>query len=231
VSHFEPGGEPRLKGVSSIVEPTRAELTIARRTAETRATVPDLELGAEVEVSQALELARTHDCSLTTVLVRACAGALRGHPRANAAYKDGRYELYSRVNIAVTVPTEEAYAAPTLLDADTKSLSRLDAELARVRDRARSGELTPPELAGATFTLTHFETPGVRQAGALITPPQAASLSAGAVRSAPIVRDGILEPGQVIELTLACDTRILFGFAAAAFLAAIGDLLSSPPPL
>ena len=81
-------------------------------------------------------------------------GALRAHPRANAAYRDGRYELYSRVNVAVTVATQDGYANPTVLDADTKPLAALDSELSGLPERARAGELTPPELAGATFTLT-----------------------------------------------------------------------------
>jgi pyruvate dehydrogenase E2 component (dihydrolipoamide acetyltransferase) len=227
MSHFELSGEPRLKGVSSIVEPSRAELAIARRAAETRATVPDLELSVQVEASAALETARVHGCSMTAVLVRACAGALRNHPRANAAYRDGRYELYSRVNVAVTVPTEEAYAAPTLLDADTKSLSRLDHELQRVRDRARSGELTNPELAGATFTLTHLDSSGVHRVGAMVTPPQAAALSVGAIRPVPVVHAGEVVPGQLMELTLACDSRILFSPAAASFIAAIAERLKA----
>src|ERR1019366_2305460 len=88
-----------LKGETTVLEPTRAERAIARRNAETRATVPDLELGTEVEIDPALAAA---GASLTAVLVRACALALRDHPRANAAYRDGHYELYSRVNVAVT---------------------------------------------------------------------------------------------------------------------------------
>src|SRR5664279_3632091 len=110
-----------LKGQTTIVEPSRAERSIARRTAEVRATVPDLELSAEVDAS-ALLVATAAGASPAAVLVRACAQALRAHPRANAAYRDGRYELYSRVNVAVTVPTEDGWLSPTLLDADTKPL-------------------------------------------------------------------------------------------------------------
>ena len=123
--------------------------------------------------------------SLDAVLARACALALRQVPRANGAYRDGRFELYSRVNVGVTVDTPEGYVAVTLFDADRKSAIELEAELERLSARARSGELTPPELSGATFTLTNLGRYGVAGATAVIVPPHAAALAAGAVRAAP----------------------------------------------
>lgn len=216
-----------LKGDTTVLEPTRAERAIARRTAETRATVPDLELGAEVDIAPALATAAAQDCSLAAVLVRACALALRASPRANAAYRDGRYELYSRVNVAVTVATEDGYASPTILDADTKPLPTLDAELTTLTERARTGELTPPQLAGATFTLTDLGPWGVDRPGTLVSPPQVAALAAGAVRTVPVIREGAVVPGQALNLTLACDSRILFGVHAARFLANVCEQLAA----
>jgi pyruvate dehydrogenase E2 component (dihydrolipoamide acetyltransferase) len=231
MSDWEPGStEPGLKGVSSIREPTRAERTVGRRSAETRATVPDLELGVDADAEPALSAADAHDCSFTAVLIRACATALREHPRANAAYRDGRFELHSRINVAVTMPTEEAYVAPTLLDADTKSLRELETELTRLREQAGAGELTAAALAGATFTLTDLGPQGVSRASAFITPPQAAALAAGAVRQVAVVRDGTVQPGHEVSLTLAADSRILFGAAAARFLLAVGRALESGRP-
>ncbi|MGI9184892.1 MAG: 2-oxo acid dehydrogenase subunit E2 [Solirubrobacteraceae bacterium] len=217
----------KLKGDTKVLEPSRAERAIARRTAETRATVPDLELGAEVDIAPALAAAADQGCSLAAVLVRSCALALRATPRANAAYRDGRYELYSRVNVAVTVATDDGYASPTLLDADTKPLPTLDAELALLTGRARTGELTPPELAGATFTLTDLGPWGVDRPGTLVSAPQAAALAAGAVRTVPVVSNGAVVPGQVLSLTLACDSRILFGVHAARFLANVCEQLAA----
>jgi pyruvate dehydrogenase E2 component (dihydrolipoamide acetyltransferase) len=217
-----------LKGDTTVLEPTRTERAIARRTAETRATVPDLELGADVDIEPALAAAAAHGCSLTAVLVRASALALRAHPRANAAYRDGRYELYSRVNVAVTVATQDGYANPTVLDADTKPLPALDSELLALAQRTRSGELTPPELAGATFTLTDLGEWGVTLPGTLVSAPQAAALAAGTVREVPTVRDGAIVAGQALSLTLACDSRILFGVHAARLLAGIVAELVAP---
>ncbi len=218
-----------LKGQTTIVEPSRSERSIARRTAEVRATVPDLELSAEVDATGLLA-ATGSGCSPAAVLARACAQALRAHPRANGAYRDGRYELYSRVNVAVTVATEDGWLSPTLLDADTKSLAALDAELSGLAARAVAGELTPPELAGATFTVTDLGAWRVSRPSGFVAAPQAASLAAGAVQAVPVIRDGAVVPGHRMTLTLACDSRILFGVHAARFLGAVADALEDGAP-
>jgi pyruvate dehydrogenase E2 component (dihydrolipoamide acetyltransferase) len=219
-----------LKGEIRSEEPDSAGRAIARRSAETRATVPDLELGMDVDAGALLELTQEHDWVVTAVLVWACATALREFPRANAAYRDGRFELYSRVNVGVAIQTGDGQLTPTVLDADTKSWEQLDDELRRLHDRVGSGELTPPEQAGATFTLSDLGRHGAHRGSALITPPQAAALTAGSIRAAAVVRDGAVLPGHLLGLTLACDHRILFGARAAEFLARIGELLESPPP-
>ncbi len=222
-------GPAPLKGQTTIVEPSRAERSIARRTAEVRATVPDLELSADVDAT-GLRAATASGRSPAAVLARACAQALRAHPRANAAYRDGRYELYSRVNVAVAVATEDGWLSPTLLDADTKSLAALDAELSGLAARAVAGELTPPELAGATFTVTDLGAWRVSRPSGFVAAPQAASLVAGAVQAVAVVRDGVVVPGHRMTLTLACDSRILFGVHAARFLGAVADALEIGAP-
>jgi pyruvate dehydrogenase E2 component (dihydrolipoamide acetyltransferase) len=204
----------RLKGETEIIEPSRAERAIGRRTAESRATVPDLEFGADVAAEPVLTIGRERGCSVTAVLVCACAIALKQHPRANAAYRDGHYELYSRINVAVTVDTEDGFVAPTLVDAESKSLAELHEELESVTARARAGQLTPPELSGATFTLTDYGPHGITRATPVIVSPQAAALAAGAPHR------------STIALALACDGRILYGARAARFLCTIVDELA-----
>ena len=218
-----------LKGSTTVVDPTRTERAIARRTAEVRATVPDFELSTEVDAAGLIAATRIHGCSALAVLVRACATALRAHPRANAAYRDGRYELYSRVNIAITVPTADGWTAPTVLDADTRTLAELDADLVQLTARAEAGELTPPELAGATFTLTDLGPWGVGRPSTFVVPPQAAALAAGAVEAVPVVAGDAIVPGHRVTLTLASDSRILYGVHAAAFLGTIAEALRAGP--
>ena len=114
----------------------------------------------------------------------------RAVPRANGAYRDGRFELYSRVNIGLVVADERSYLIPTVFDADRKSLAELTDEIERVTEAARAGELEPPAYAGATFTLSYVGALGVPASTIVVNSPQAAALAAGAIRPAPVVRDG-----------------------------------------
>ncbi|HET9101982.1 MAG TPA: 2-oxo acid dehydrogenase subunit E2 [Solirubrobacteraceae bacterium] len=218
-----------LKGETTIVEPSRAEGAAARRAAEVRATIPDLALSAEVDAEGLLAAAQDHAHGVSAALARACALALRAHPRANAAYRDGRYELYGRVNVAVALPAPDGWQSPVLHDADRHSLDDLAREIERLAARARAGELTPPELAGATFTLTDLGRFAVTGGAPLLAGGQAAALAAGAVQPAPVVRDGAVTAGHRITLTLACDARILPAPLAADFLGAIGAELTASP--
>ena len=217
------------KGEVRIEEPSAAERAIARRAAEARATVPDLELRADVDMAQALELRDSQGHSIPAILVRACALALRAVPRANGAYRDGRFELYSRVNIGIVVADEHTYLIPTVFDADQKSLADLTDEIERVTGAARAGELEPPAYAGATFTLSDVGALGVSASTIVVNSPQAAALAAGAIREAPVVRDGAIHPGHLMTITLACDHRILYGSHAARVITEIAGALRSAP--
>jgi pyruvate dehydrogenase E2 component (dihydrolipoamide acetyltransferase) len=212
------------KGHTEVVAPSRAQRTVARRSAEARATIPDLELSAEVDIARSVG----EDLPIDAALVWACALALRDNPLANGSYRDGNYELHSRVNIGVTLETDDGFVVPTVLDADQKSMAEVAAELDRLSARAGDGELSPPELSGATFTVSNPGHYGVARATPIIISPQAAALAAGAIRSVPVVRGAEVVPGHVMTLTLACDHRILYGARAARFLGQIRSLLEQP---
>lgn len=214
-----------LKGETTVEEPDRAGRAIARRSAEIRATVPDLELSVEADADALLARAEAQRCTTTALLVAACAGALRAFPRVNGAYRDGRYELHSRVNVGLIISTAQGPVTATVLDADAKPAAELDQEIARFTARARSGELTPPEQAGATFTIEDLGESGIHRAAGLVRPSQAAILTAGAIRALPLVRDGAVVAGHQLTLTLVCDHRIVFGAQAAGFLQRVTELV------
>jgi pyruvate dehydrogenase E2 component (dihydrolipoamide acetyltransferase) len=222
---FSPLDGPSAKGHIEVAEPTAAQRSVARRTAEARATVPDVELVRRVEMSAALDRCANEGCSLHAVLVAACAAALRSVPRANGAYRDGRFETYSRVNVGVVVAWEDGYVIPTVFDADTKSPAELTEEIEQLTTGARERTLTSPAFANATFTFWNAGALGVTRSGIVINPPQAGALAAGAVQAEPVVRDGQVVAGQVAQLTLACDHRILYGATAATFLGAVASAL------
>jgi pyruvate dehydrogenase E2 component (dihydrolipoamide acetyltransferase) len=206
-------------------EPSPAERTVARRAAEARATVPDLELAVEVEMDRCVALCAERGSSTTAALARACGVSLREHPRANGSYRDGHFELYSRVNVGIVVASEDTYLIPTVFDADRKPLDELSAEIEELADGGRAGRLSSQAFSGATFTLWDAGVHGIDNASIPVVPPQAAALSAGTIRQRPVVRDGELIASASITATLACDHRILYGTRAAQFLTAIKSRL------
>ncbi len=225
------------KGETEIREPNKLQQTIARRMAESKATAPHFHLTVEIEMGKAVAAraalkAASRDGevvpSFNDMVVKACAIALREFPKANGAYRDGRFELYSRVNVGVAVAAAEALVVPTIFDADSKGLRQIATEARAVAARVRDGSVTPPELSGGTFTVSNLGMYGIDAFDAVINMGQAAILAVGAIREAPAVRDGQVVPAQLMKATLSCDHRILYGAEGAEFLARVKALLEEP---
>ncbi|WP_028057450.1 dihydrolipoamide acetyltransferase family protein [Candidatus Solirubrobacter pratensis] len=231
------GGDGKAgRGEVSQQELTRLQQTVARRMAESKATAPDFTIALEVDMDAAVELraqlkTAAGDApapSYNDFVVKAAALALREFPRANGAYRDGRFELYSRVNVGIAVAGQDALVVPTVFDADQKSLGAIAREARALAERVRSGAITPPELSAGTFTVSNIGMYGIRRFTPVINPPQAAILAVGELAQRPVVRDGEIVARHVFELTLVSDHRILYGADAAAFLARIRQLLEQP---
>ncbi len=251
-------GDVAAKGETSAVEPTRTQRTIARRMAESKATIPDFALTADVDMQACVELRAElkrlapkgaerpatdgeEDSAVAPtyndMIVKACALALREHPRANGSYRDGRFQLHSRVNVGVAVavpsaePTGGALVVPTVFDADTKALGEIARETRALAARVRDGQITPPQLGGATFTVSNLGMYGIRQFAAIVNPPQAAILAVGEVAPRPVARKKKVVLRASMTVTLSCDHRILYGADAAEFLARVRELLEEPAAL
>jgi pyruvate dehydrogenase E2 component (dihydrolipoamide acetyltransferase) len=213
--------EQGLKGAVTVIEPDRLERAVARRSAETRATVPTIELTSLVDMDVALDRAAGLGCGVIAVLIRAVSHALDAVPRVNGAYRDGHYELYTRINIGVTILEQGVYVTPTIFDADEKSELEIANELAGYYERAREAELRPAELTGATFTVVDSSSYDIVALSPMIIPPQAGALAAGPVRAVPVVRHGEVVAGHAMQLALSVDHRMVYGHHAAAFLEAV----------
>jgi pyruvate dehydrogenase E2 component (dihydrolipoamide acetyltransferase) len=226
------------KGQVEVVELTKLQQTVARRMAESKATAPHFYLQAEIDMTAAVEgraklksSAREGEVvpTFNDMVVKACALALREHPRANGAYRDGKIELYSRINVGVAVAAQDALVVPTVFDADQKGLRRIATETRALAARVRDGSITPPELSGGTFTVSNLGMYGISNFGAVINTPQAGILAVGEVKAKPTVTDsGDIEPRRLMGVTLACDHRILYGADGAEFLARVRGLLEEP---
>ena len=225
------------RGSAETIELSRLQSTVARRMAESKATAPHFYLTTDVDMGRAVEARSRMKASagegdvvpsFNDMVIKACPLGLREFPRANGAYRDGKVEEYSRVNVGVAVAARDALVVPTVFDADQKGLRRIATEARALAARVREGTITPPELSGGTFTVSNLGMFGVTNFSAVINPPQAAILAVGSIEEVPVVRDGEIVPGHRMSMTLACDHRILYGADGAQFLARVRDLLAEP---
>ena len=237
------GGERRREGVPASIgglvtqELTRIQQVIAQRMAASKATVPDFSVTVDVDMEAACA-ARTELAllvpdgqrppSINDLVVKACALALRRHPRANASYRDGHFELHDRINVGLAVAADNTLLVPVVHDADGKGLAQISSETLSLANRARGGMLSPAELSGGTFTVSNLGMFGVRSFTAVINLPQSAILAVGAMSPRPVVDGREIVARETMSLTLTSDHRILYGADAAAFLATVRSLLERP---
>ena len=233
---------PAARDGDTTVEPTRLQALIARRMAESKATIPHFQVQTEVEMTAALAfreelkaLAAAREIpapSLNDLIVKASALALRRFPRANGSYADGRFVLHGAVNVGIAVAGDDALVVPVLHGADGLTLGELAARTRELAAAVRDGTVTPPQLSGGTFTVSNLGMFGMTAITPVVNPPQAAILGVGAIRDT-LARDaqGEIVDRRLLTLTLSCDHRILYGADAARFLGAIRELLEQPAGL
>jgi pyruvate dehydrogenase E2 component (dihydrolipoyllysine-residue acetyltransferase) len=213
---------------------SRVQQAVARHMLEA-AAVPTFAVEVEVDMTAAAERRALLEPkpSFNDLVVKACAVALREHPRVNAAYSAEGFRYATEINIGIAVAAQDALLVPVVRGADGKSLQDIRTETRDLAEKARAGKLTPAELDGGTFTISNLGMHGVRRFEALLNTPQAAILAVGAVEPRPAVGtdDGELVVRPLMSATLVCDHRILYGAEAAVFLGRVRELLEDPASL
>ena len=225
------------RGAAHVVEPTKVQRAMATRMTESKGPVPHFYISSEVDVSACVDGRRRLKRAVgdqepvptfNDMVVKACGLALREFPQANAAYREGSFELYSRVNIGIAVAAGEALFVPTVFDVDRKGLREIASESRRLAQRVAEGTVNPAEMSGGTFTVSNLGMYGIQIVTPVITAGQAAILGVGAITERAVVRDGELATVEQMTLTLAGDHRILTGVEGAELLSRIRILLEEP---
>ncbi|HEY6525479.1 MAG TPA: dihydrolipoamide acetyltransferase family protein [Solirubrobacteraceae bacterium] len=215
-------------------ELTRTQRTIARRMTESRAAVPDIELVVDIDMGACLalraQLGEHHSPppSVNDLVIKACALALREHPRVNGSYDEEAFVLHERVNVGFAVAAPDSLLVPVVTDADRRPVTEIAAATRDLVARARDSRIAPAELSGATFTVSNLGMFGVDRFTAIINAPQAAILAVGAAAERAVVRGGAVTTAVMMTATLAADHRILYGADAARFLTDVRDRLQAP---
>ena len=207
---------------------------IAKRLAESKFTSPHFYLTISVDMDNAVA-SRTRlnevspvKISFNDIVLKACAVALKLHPKVNSSWMGEKIRYNRHVNIGVAVAVEEGLLVPVVRFADTKSLSQIGAEVKEFAKKAKDKKLQPADWEGNTFTISNLGMFGIDEFTAIINPPDSCILAVGAIQQVPVVKNGAVVAGNVMKLTLSCDHRVVDGATGAAFLQTLQGLLQEP---
>jgi pyruvate dehydrogenase E2 component (dihydrolipoamide acetyltransferase) len=138
------------------------------------------------------------------------------------------YESFPTPNIGVAVDTEEGLVVPVIRDPAGLSVRRVQAEIARLTEKARARALLLEEIRGGTFTISNFGSFSGIYGNPMILPPQVGILGIGRVHQQPEVRDGAIVAASILPISLVVDHRLIDGVYACKFLARFMELVSRP---
>ncbi len=208
--------------------------TIARRLLESKNGAPHFYLNIEVDMDnaiksrEALNTVPDTKVSFNDLVIKACAMALKKHPKVNVSWMGDKIRKYSHVHIGVAVAVEDGLLVPVVRFADQKNLNAISAEVKDLGKKAREKKLQPKDWEGNTFTVSNLGMFGIESFTSIINSPESCILSVGAIRQVPVVKNNAVVPGNVMKLTLACDHRTVDGATGAAFLQTLKTFVENP---
>ncbi len=207
---------------------------IAKRLGESKFTAPHFYLTMAIDMDAAvasrakLNEVSSVKISFNDMVLKACAVALKQHPKVNSSWLGDKIRINHHVNIGVAVAVEEGLLVPVVRFADTKSLSQIAVEVKEFAQKAKDKKLQPADWEGNTFTISNLGMFGIDEFTAIINPPDACILAIGGISQVPVVKNGAVVPGNVMKVTLSCDHRVVDGATGSAFLQTLKSLLEEP---
>lgn len=244
IENYKPGASsgtssasaPVMTGAESFVDEPASQMrkTIARRLLESTQNTPVFFLNIEVDMDNAMASRAAMNAipdtkvSFNDLVIKACAMALRKHPKVNTSWMGDKIRVYGHVHIGMAVAVEDGLVVPVLKFADQKSLSQLSAEAKEFGKKARDKKLQPAEMEGNTFTVSNLGMFGIDSFTSIVNIPASCILSVGAIKQVPVVKNGQVVPGNIMKLSLACDHRTVDGATGAAFLQTLKIFIENP---
>jgi pyruvate dehydrogenase E2 component (dihydrolipoamide acetyltransferase) len=230
VKPFVPAGET----FSEEIKNSQMRKTIAKRLSESIFTAPHFYLTIEVTMDEAMKSRAVINSvpdtkvSFNDMVIKACAMALKKHPKVNSQWKEEAITINHHVNVGVAVAVEDGLVVPVLRFADQMSLSQIGGNVKDLAGKAKNKKLQPAEMEGSTFTVSNLGMFGIQSFTSIINQPNSAILSVGAIEEKPVVKNGQIVVGNTMVLTLACDHRTVDGATGAQFLQTLRQYLENP---
>ena len=230
-----PATAPAPMGSYEDIPVSQMRKTISRRLSESMFTAPHFYLTMEINMDKAMALrptlneVATSKISFNDFVVKACALALKQHPKVNSAWLGDKIRKYDYVNIGIAVAVDEGLLVPVVRDADKKTLSAISAEVKDFAGKAKDKKLQPKDWEGNTFSISNLGMFGIDEFTAIINPPDACILAIGSIKqTAAFKEDGTVYPTNVMKVTLSCDHRVVDGVTGSEFLLTVKKFLEAP---
>ncbi|TDE29443.1 pyruvate dehydrogenase [Flavobacterium ranwuense] len=227
---FVPAGEVFTEEIKN----SQMRKIIAKRLAESLFTAPHYNLVIEVTMDEAMKSRAIINSvpdtkvSFNDMVIKACAMALKKHPKINSQWREDSILINHHVNIGVAVAVEDGLVVPVLRFTDAMSLSQIGGSVRDLAGRAKNKKLLPTEMEGSTFTVSNLGMFGITEFNSIINQPNSAILSVGAIVEKPVVKNGQIVVGNTMMLSLACDHRTIDGATGAQFLQTLKQFIENP---
>ena len=208
--------------------------TIARRLSESMFTAPHFYLTMEIDMDEVIKARESINqitqskISFNDFVIKAVASSLRQHPVINSSWLGDKIRTNHHINIGVAVAVEDGLLVPVVRFADSKTLSQINAEVKTYAQKAKDKKLQPQDWEGNTFTISNLGMFNIEEFTAIINPPDACILAIGGIKQVPVVKNGVVVPGNIMKVTLSCDHRVVDGVSGAKFLNTFKGLLENP---
>ena len=207
---------------------------IAKRLSESLFTAPHFYLTMKINMDAVVEArAMVNETSPVKIsfndfIVKAVALSLKQHPKVNSSWLGDVIRTNHHVNIGIAVAVDEGLLVPVLRFADGLSLSQISVSVKEFAKKAKDKKLQPADWEGSTFTISNLGMFGIDQFTAIINTPDACILAVGGIAQEPIVKNGQIVPGNVMNVSLSCDHRVVDGATGSAFLQTLKSYLEAP---
>jgi pyruvate dehydrogenase E2 component (dihydrolipoamide acetyltransferase) len=216
------------------IENSQMRKAIARRLKDSKFSAPHYYLNVEFEMDNAIAFRKQYNTlpdtkiSFNDLVVKACAMALKQHPRVNSQWFDDKMRLNHHVHVGVAVGVPDGLVVPVIRFANEKSLTQIGSEVKDFAIKSREKKLNPNEMEGSTFTVSNLGMFGITEFTSIINQPNSAILSVGSIVQKPIVIEEKIQIGNTMKLTLACDHRTVDGVTGSLFLETLKGYIENP---
>jgi pyruvate dehydrogenase E2 component (dihydrolipoamide acetyltransferase) len=208
---------------------------IAQRLSESKFSAPHFYLSISIDMDNIISSRKSINKSISPLkvsindfVVKAVSGALREHPKVNSSWLGNVIRYNEHINIGVAVAVDEGLLVPVVRFADLKTLTQIGSEVKGFSQKAKDKKLEPKDWEGNTFTISNLGMFGIDEFTAIINPPDACIMAVGGISQVPVVKDGVIVPGNIMKVTLSCDHRVVDGVVGSQFLATFKKYMENP---